>query len=62
MRVSNFVVRYFMFILVCNHLDGEERDGCFAIIFAFLVADPYGAKVFFSAVVIVVFPDHTHYF
>ena len=25
-----FVVRNFMSILVCNHLDGEERTGCFA--------------------------------
>ena len=25
-----FVVRSFMSILVCNHLDGEERAGCFA--------------------------------
>ena len=32
-----FVVRYFMSILVCNHLDGEERDGCFAK-FVFLVS------------------------
>ena len=25
-----FVVCYFMSILACNHLDGEERAGCFA--------------------------------
>ena len=25
-----FVVRYFLSILFCNHLDGEERAGCFA--------------------------------
>ena len=25
--VLGFVVRYFMSILVCNHLDGEERAG-----------------------------------
>ena len=25
-----FVARYYMSILVCNHLDGEERAGCFA--------------------------------
>ena len=25
-----FVVRYFMSILVLQHLDGEERAGCFA--------------------------------
>ena len=25
-----FVVRYSMSLLVCNHLDGEERAGCFA--------------------------------
>ena len=28
--VLYFVVRYFMSILHCNHLDGEERAGCFA--------------------------------
>ena len=32
-----FVVRNFMTILICNHLDGEERAGCFAFIFAFPV-------------------------
>ena len=25
-----FFVRYYMSILVCNYLDGEERAGCFA--------------------------------
>ena len=25
-----FVERYFIAILVCNYLDGEERAGCFA--------------------------------
>ena len=25
-----YVVSYFMSILACNHLDGEERAGCFA--------------------------------
>ena len=48
----------------CNHLDGEERAGCFAY-FVFLVsrdgwrlflAVPWGCLRF----VIVVFPDHTH--
>ena len=44
-----------------------QRVGCFAFIFAFLVpcdccvALPYGATCL-STVVIVVFPDHTHYF
>ena len=32
-----FVVRYFMSILDCNHLDLEEKDGCFAK-FVFLVS------------------------
>ena len=32
-----FVVCYFMSILVLNHLDGEERAGCFAY-FVFLVS------------------------
>ena len=26
-----FVVRYFMSVLVCNHLDGEKGAGCFAL-------------------------------
>ena len=49
----------------CNHLDGEERAGCFAFIFAFLVpcdccvALPYGAMGV-STVVIVVLPVDTH--
>ena len=60
-----FFERYFIFTQFCNHLDGEERAGCFAFIFAFLVpydccvALPYGVTGL-SAVVIVVFPDHTH--
>ena len=29
-RTLCFVVRYFKSILFCNHLDGEERAGCFA--------------------------------
>ena len=34
-----FVVRYFVPILVCNHLDGEESDGCFCFaLFVFLVS------------------------
>ena len=43
----------------------EKRAGCFDFIFAFLVpydccvALPYGATGL-SAIVIVVFPDHTH--
>ena len=32
-----FVVHYFMSIQVCNHLDWEERAGCFAL-FVFLVS------------------------
>ena len=49
---------------MCNHLDGEERAGCFAW-FVFLVsrdccmALPRGAMGL-SAVSDVVFPDHTH--
>ena len=31
-----FVVRYFGPFKFCNHLDGEERAGCFAL-FVFLV-------------------------
>ena len=49
---------------ICNHLDGEERAGCFAK-FVFLpsrrccVALPHSAMGF-QQLVIVVFPDHTH--
>ena len=32
-----FVVRYFMSILVCYQLDGEEITGCFTL-FVFLVS------------------------
>ena len=32
-----FVVRYLVSILVKNHLEGEERAGCFAL-FVFLVS------------------------
>ena len=51
MRVCNcsvLFVRYVLSILVCNHLDGEEKAGCFAY-FVFLlfldgcVALPRGA-------------------
>ena len=35
--VLRFVMRYFVSILFCNHLDGEERAGCFAS-FVFLVS------------------------
>ena len=53
-----------MSLLVCNHLDGEERAGCFAY-FVFLVShDCCVALPRVSWVclqfVIVVFPDHTH--
>ena len=61
-----FVVRYFMSFLFCNHLDGEERAGCFAllslsswclvvVVWLFL-AVPWVCLQF----VIVIFPDHTH--
>ena len=59
-----FVVRYFVSILVCNHLDGEERAGCFAL-FVFLVARdccvalPHDAMGL-SAVGESVYSDHTH--
>ena len=37
MIVLCFVVRYFMSIFVCSHLDGRERAGCIAL-FVFLVS------------------------
>ena len=63
--VQSFVVRYFMSLYVCNHLDGEERAGCFTyslsswclvIVVWLFLAMPWGCLQF----VIVVFPDHTH--
>ena len=60
-----FVVRYFMPILFCNHLDGEEREldallylfyWCLVIVvWLFLTMPPVCLQF-----VIVVFPDHTH--
>ena len=35
-----FVVRYFVSILVCNHLDVEKRAGCLSL-FVFLVSHDY---------------------
>ena len=61
-----FVVRYFVSILGCNHLDGEENAGCFAY-FVFLVSGdccvalPRGV-IGLSRFMSVVFPDHTHYY
>ena len=59
-----FVVRYFVPILVFNHIDGEERAGCFAFLSSWclvivgwlFLAVPQVSLQF----VIVVFPDHTH--
>ena len=55
-----------MSILVCNHLDGEERTDCFAWFVLLMSRDcclthPRGATNCLQFV-IVVFPDHTHYF
>ena len=52
--------------LFCNHLNGEERAGCFALfVFQVLrdccVALPHDAMGCMHFV-IVVFPDETHYF
>ena len=49
----------------CNHLDGDERDSCFAK-FVFLVYHDCCVAILavpwvFLQFVIVVFPDHTHY-
>ena len=27
-----FVIEYFVYFKLCNHLDGEERVGCFTLI------------------------------
>ena len=57
-----FAVRNFMSILVCNHLDGEKRTGCFAWFVLLVSRDccvtlPRGATSLSA-----VFPNHTHYF
>ena len=60
-----FVVRYFVSILVCNDLDGEVRASCFTkfawclviVVWLFLPVPRICLQF-----VIVVFPDHTHYF
>ena len=63
MVVICFADSCFVSILVCNHLDGEERAGCFAL-FVFLVsrdgcvALPHDATDL-SAVCVVVSPDYT---
>ena len=59
-----FVVRYFVSILVFNHLDGEDRavtllymsSRCLAIVVWFFLTLPRVCLQF----VIVIFPDHTH--
>ena len=52
--------------LFCNHLEEEERAGCFAFVVLRMscycicsVALPYGAVGCLQCV-IMVFPDHTH--
>ena len=57
-------MRYFVSIPVLNHLDGEERAGCFAL-FVFMVSRDCCATFLTMPrvclqFVIVVFPDHTH--
>ena len=52
-----------MYYFVSIHLDGAERAGCFGL-FLFLVSRDYGVALpqVCLQFVIVVFPDHTHYF
>ena len=62
--LSLFGMHYFVSFLVCNHLEEEERAGCFA--FVVLLYMFCGSSVTVSWVgqqrVIVVFPDHTYFF
>ena len=48
----------------CNHLDGEEAAGCFALFVLLVSRDCCVAALAMTRVcllfVIVVFPDHTH--
>ena len=61
-----FVIQYVVSIMFCNHLNWEERAGCFALtVFVCLVT--VSILWFFLTVpwvglrcVIVVYPDHTH--
>ena len=59
-------MRYFVSILVCNHLDGEERAGCFALLCLSSLCLVIVVWLFLTVprvclqFVIVVFPDHTH--
>ena len=53
--------------LFCNHLEKEEKAGCFAIIvlkmyyyYKCSVAFPHSAVSWSAVYVIVVFPDNTH--
>ena len=61
-----FVIQYFVSILFCNNLNGEERAGCFtltvficlvtvSVLWLFLTVPWAGLQC-----AIVVFPDHTH--
>ena len=60
-----FVIQYFMFFNFCNHLDGEERAGCFTLIVFLMSCDckcsaalPHGTMGWSE--VCVVFHDQTH--
>ena len=60
------VIQCFMSVLFFNHLDGEERGGCFTLT-VFLVSFTVSILWLLLTVplvalrcVIVVFPDHTH--
>ena len=52
----------------CNHLDEEERNGCFTLIDFLMSCDFIVLRLFLTVLcvglqsVIVVFPDHTHLF
>ena len=53
--------------LFCNHIDGEERAGCFALFFFMVsrdccVALPHDMPRVCLQIAIVAFPDHTSYF
>ena len=63
-----FVIQFFVSVLFCNHLDGEERAGCFAICLSSWCLVTVSVMWFFLVVpwvglwcVFVLFPDHTHF-
>ena len=55
-------MHYFVSILVCSHIEEEEKAGCFAIIVLQIYCYCKCSVLWFGLqCAIVVFPDHTHF-